>query len=236
MFSKMLFVTLCVFVSHCFAEAIEGLHPAYVWVRIQPDTFFSRPTPPIECGGLVADGKRKLVVVAWHCIPNQPWRIAQPGVVTINDHNAKFLAYDSYTDLVVFHVPDLGDIEAPSFSTPKKGDVLKATALYDAFPVMYTGEPNDREKPALSIRTTLDWEGKVATVGYASERFKNDMRTLKITDSMWIVATGSITPGFSGGPAFDTSGNCVGLVSSFRGTFTNISSSENIVAILKKIP
>lgn len=213
-----------------------GTHPSYVSIQMRTDALDSKPMTSNICGGVVVDEKRKLIVTAWHCVPNQRTLIEKPGMFSVNGMAAKLLVFAAEADMAIFQVADLRGVKAPMFKTPKRGDTVTSTAYYDSLPVSPSGPMVDRFFPPMSISTTLEWEGKVMAVEKANRREGSHFDQVVKTDTRWIVATGNTAPGFSGGPVFDKSGNFVGIISSVNGGFTNISSSENVMLILKQVP
>lgn len=147
--------------------------------------------------------------------------------------NAKFIAFSNETDIALFEVSGLKGIKAPTFTTPKKGDEVAASAYYDNFGVSILG--SDRFFPPMSISTTLDWSGKVVAVAAAQKRTGENFDKIVPTPYKWILVGGIPAPGFSGGPVFDKSGGLIGILSNVTGGFTAISSSENIAILLKNM-
>ncbi len=222
--------------SLCFGTAIaqgSGVHPSYVSIMMRTDALDAEPITRTICGGVVVDEKRKLVATAWHCVPNQRSTIEKPGVFSVGGMNAKLVTFSPEADTAIFQVDDLKGLKAPTIKSPKKGDVLVASAYYDAFPV--TAQTSDRFFPPMSVQVTLDWEGKVAAVTNANRLGGEHYDKITPTQFKWIVVSGSTAPGFSGGPVFDKSGNFVGIVSNINGGFTNVSSSENVAEMIRTI-
>jgi hypothetical protein len=87
----------------------------------------------------------------------------------------------------------------------------------------------------MSVQVTLDWEGTVSAVANANRLGGEHYDKITPTQFKWIIVTGNTAPGFSGGPAFDKTGNFVGIVSNINGGFTNVSSSENVAEMIKSI-
>ena len=234
MFTKIVLVLFSI--SLCFGNAIAqepGVHPSYVSIKMRSDALDSDPVATTICGGVVVDEKRKLVATAWHCVPNQRSIIEKPGIFSVGGMNAKLVTFSPEADTVIFQVDNLKGLKAPAFKIPKKGNILVASAYYDAFPVTFTAV--DRFIPPMTVKVTLDWEGKVAAVANASRVGGEHYDKIVMTQFKWIVVTGNTAPGFSGGPVFDKTGNFVGLVSNINGGFTNVSSSENIINMIKSI-
>lgn len=198
---------------------------------MRTDALDSEPITTTVCGGIVVDEKDNLVATAWHCVPNQRSIIEKPGVFTIGGMDAKLVTFSPESDVAIFQVTSLNGLKAPKFKTPKKGETMKASAFYDAFPVTFS--LSDRFIPPMSVEVTLDWEGNVAAVAEASRLGGEHFDKRVQTDFVWVIAKGNPAPGFSGGPVFDKEGNFVGLISNVNGEFTNISSSENIMSIIK---
>lgn len=198
----------------------------------------SLDTPPVTqtvCGGVVVDEKRKLIVTAWHCVPNTRSVIEKPGVFSVNGMNAKFIDFLPEADMALFQVGDLRGVKVPAFKTPKKGDTVTASAFYDNFQVTPQGQGVDRFFPAMTISGTIDWEGKVATVAMAREMRDPRIAATVKAEPKWIVIAGNPAPGFSGGPVFDKNGGFVGIVSNGNGGYTNVSSSENVAILLNRM-
>ena len=210
-----------------------GVHPSYVSIMMKTDTLDSEPITSTICGGIVVEEERRLVATAWHCVPNQRSVIEKSGIFSIGGMNAKLISFSPEADTVIFQVDDLKGLKAPAFKVPKKGEILFASAYYDAFPVI--APSGDRFVPAMSVQVTLDWEGKVAAVANANRLGGEHFDKIVATKFKWIVVTGNTAPGFSGGPAFDKDGNFVGIVSNVNGGFTNVSSSENVAEMIKLI-
>lgn len=185
------------------------------------------------CGGVVADEKRKLVVTAWHCVPNSQAAISAPDAFSFNGMRAKLVKISPQSDQAIFHVPELKGVKAPKFAIPQKGDIAVATAYYDAFQVSPILQ--DRFMPPMTINTVLEWEGKVAAVANAEKSEPPAFEKRIQTSFKWIVIAGQATKGFSGGPAFNKAGEFIGIVSNANGGFTNVSSSENTTELIKGI-
>jgi S1-C subfamily serine protease len=213
-----------------------GLHPSYVSIQMNTDAIDSEPRLMTMCGGVVVDEARRLVATAWHCVPNQRSVIEKPGVFSVGGMSAKLLKFQPEADMAIFHVENLKGVKAPKFRQPNKGEIVVASAYYDEFPVTAPVPTADRFIPMMSVRVTLDWEGKVAAVARAERVGMFPSPNKEATPYVWVVATGNTAPGFSGGPVFDKAGNFVGIISNVNGGFTNISSSSNVLEIIKDIP
>ena len=232
MFARISLVAL----SLCFDTAIAqetGVHPSYVSIKMRIDALDASPMTATVCGGVVVDEKRRLVATAWHCVPNQRSVIEKPGIFSVGGMNSKLVAHSAEADTAIFQVDNLKGLKAPSFKTPKKGEMVFASAFYDAFPVTFAR--NDRFIPPMSVQVTLDWEGKVVAVANASRLGGERYNQVISTQFKWIIVTGNTAPGFSGGPVFDKAGNFVGIVSNINGGFTNVSSSENVAEMMRAI-
>lgn len=243
--SKFQMALVLVWLVACFAAAFApapafaqppGTHPSYVSIQMRTDALDSKPLTTNVCGGVVIDEKRKLIVTAWHCVPNQRSLMEKPGIFSVNGMAAKLLVFTAEADMAIFQVADLKGVKAPAFKTPKRGDIVMSTAFYNSLPVSPAGPMVDRFFPPMSISTTLEWEGKVMAVEKANRREGPQFDQIVKTNTKWIVATGDTAPGFSGSPVFDKAGNFVGIISSVNGGFTNISSSENVTLTLKQLP
>lgn len=208
-----------------------GAHPSYVSIQMNMMPADSLPNKQSVCGGVVVDEVRKLVITSWHCVPNS--RPVIDNALSVNGMKAKLVGFSREADMALFQVEDLKGMKAPKFATPKKGDVVSATAFYDAFPVLTTMP--DRYMPPMHLTTSLDWEGKVAAVGNGIIREGVSQDKLVQTKVKWIVVTGQSAPGFSGGPVFNKAGEYVGTISNVSGGFTNISSSENARILMKEM-
>lgn len=211
----------------------EGIHPSYVSIQTNNDPIDGPSIISTICGGVVVDEVKKIVATAWHCVPNVRASIEKPGVFTIGGSNAKLVAIATEADTALFQVDNLKGLKGVKIATPKKGDIIVASAYYEEFPVFQGLQ--DRYTPQVSIKVTLDWEGKVNAVAVASRRGGERGDQVTKTPYKWIVVTGNPAPGFSGGPVFDKAGNFVGLVSGGNGGFTNVTSSENVLNLLKTI-
>lgn len=211
----------------------EGVHPSYVSIQMRGDPIEGPSTVNTICGGVVVNEVKKIVATARHCVPNLRALIEKPGVFIVGGADAKLVAMAAEADMALFQVNDLKGLRAAKFATPKKGDLIMASAYYDEFVVV--APMPDRYTPQVTIRTTLDWEGKVNAVATASRRGGERGDQVTTTPFKWIVVNGNPAPGFSGGPAFDKTGNFVGIVSNGNGGFTNVSSSENALYLLKSI-
>jgi S1-C subfamily serine protease len=232
MFSKIFFVIISLCIGTAIAQE-TGVHPSYVSIKMRTDALDADPITATVCGGVVADEKRRLVATAWHCVPNQRSVIEKPGIFSVGGMDAKLVTFSPEADTAIFQVDDLKGLKAPTFKTPKKGDVLVASAYYNAFPVTFAS--TDRFIPPMSVQVTLDWEGKVASVANANRLGGEHYDKVIPTQFKWIIVTGNTAPGFSGGPVFDTTGNFVGILSNINGGFTNVSSSENVAEMIKLI-
>lgn len=211
----------------------EGVHPSYVSIQMSNDPIDGPSIRSTICGGVVVDEERKLIATAWHCVPNQLALISKPGVFTVNGSNTKFVAMAAEADMALFQVEDLNGLKAANFATPERGDVIRASAFYEEFTVV--APLSDRYTPQVTVKVTLDWEGKVNAVAIASRRGGERGDQITVTPFKWVVVNGNPAPGFSGGPAFDRSGNFVGIVSNGNGGFTNVSSSENVTVLMQHI-
>jgi S1-C subfamily serine protease len=199
------------------------------------DTLDAMPVTKSVCGGAVVDEKRKLVATAWHCVPNQRSIVEKSGIFSVGGMNAKLLTFSPEADIAIIEVDDLKGMKAPQFKTPNKGDLLTASAYYDAFIVQTPTSTSDRFVPQMSVQVTLDWEGRVAAVANANRLSGEHFNITTPTEFKWVIVTGNPAPGFSGGPVFDRAGNFAGIISSGNGGFTNVSSSENITMIIRSI-
>lgn len=232
MFVRILLVALSLYFGTAISQE-PNVHPSYVSIKMRTDALDANPITTTVCGGVVVDEKRRLIATAWHCVPNQRSVIEKPGVFSVGGMNAKLVTFSPESDTAIFKVDNLKGLKAPTFKTPKKGDLLVASAYYDTFPV--TSTINDRFIPSMSVQVTLDWEGKVAAVANANRLSGEHYDKITSTQFKWIIVTGSTAPGFSGGPVFDKAGNFVGIISNINGGFTNVSSSENVSEMIKLI-
>lgn len=211
----------------------EGVHPSYVSIQMRSDPIDGPSIVRTICGGVVVDEVKKIVATAWHCVPNIRALIEKSGIFIVGGADAKLVAMAPEADMALFQVNTLKGLKAARVATPKKSDMIVASAYYDEFSVV--APILDRYIPQVTIKATLDWEGKVSAVAVASRRGGERGDQVTVTPFKWIVARGDTAPGFSGGPVFDKAGNFVGLISNINGGFTNISSSENVAVLMKNI-
>ncbi len=218
------------------AQQPPGVHPSYVSIKLRTDTFDTAPETMTMCGGVVVDERRKLVATGWHCVPNSRSTIEKKDMFFVGEMSAQLVDYSAEADIAIFRVDDLKGLKAPRFSTPKKGDIIVASTYYDNYPVL-NFPPGSVNKffPTMSAKVTLDWEGKVMAVVTAIRRGGEKWDQITSTNVKWIIVQNGTAPGFSGGPAFDKSGNFVGISSSGNSGFSNFSSSENITTMLKEL-
>lgn len=209
----------------------RGANPSFVSIQIETDMIDTPQFKQSVCGGVVVDETRKLVVTAWHCVPNQN---AALNKLSANDMPVKLIGWSPEADMALFQVENLKGAKAPMFKTPERDDTVVASAYYDAFPV--SPMLQDRIMPQMSITATLQWEGKVAAVAMADKRDMLQINKIEKTDIEWIVLNGTTASGFSGGPVFDKAGNFVGIISTANGGFTAISSSRNALQLIKNMP
>lgn len=219
-----------------FAQQPPGVHPSYVSIKMRTDTLDTPSETMTMCGGVVVDEKKKLVATAWHCVPNSRLTLKEKGMFSVGGMDAQLVDHSDEADVAIFRVDNLKGLKAPRFSTPKKGDTLVASAYYDSYPVL-NFPPGSANKyfPMMSAEVTLDWEGKVMAVVTAKRRGGEKWDQVTTTSVKWLIVLGGSAPGFSGGPLFDKAGSFVGLNSSGNSGFSNISSSENITEMIKKL-
>lgn len=227
-----------VILSLCFGTAIAqgrptGVHPSYVSIQMRSDPIEGPSILSSICGGVVVDDLKKIVATAWHCVPNTRALIEKPGIFIVGGEDAKLVAMASEADMALFQVKDLKGLKAAKSATPKKGDMIMASAYYDDFYVVMPMP--DRYIPQVSINVTLDWEGKVNAIATATRRGGERGDQITKTLFKWIVVSGLPGTGFSGGPTFDKAGNFVGIISHGNGGFTTISSSENVLVLMKSV-
>ena len=225
--------SICVVGNTIAQDRPPGVHPSYVSVQMRGDPIDGPSALNTICGGVVINEAKRLISTSWHCVPNVRALIEKPGVFTVGGVDAKLVAYAAEADKALFQVSDLRGRKAVKFATPKKGDIVRGSAYYDEFPVVVP--MSDRYMPQVSIKVTLDWEGKVNAVATASRRGGERGDQVTVTPFKWIVVNGTVAPGFSGGPFFDISGNYVGNVSNVNGGFTNVSSSENDLILMRSV-
>lgn len=233
MLSKLLLLTFCFWVSYAFAQDKATLHPSYVSIQMSNDPIDGPTIRSTICGGVVVDEMKRLVATSWHCVPNQRSVVEKPGIFTAGGSNAKLVTLAPEADMAIFQVENLKGLKAAKMSTPKKNDMVTASAYYDEFQVV--APMQDRYMPQVTVKVTLEWEGKVAAIATASRRGGERGDQVTATPYEWIVVNGNAAQGFSGGPAFDKAGNFVGIIANGNGGFTNISSARNIATILKTL-
>lgn len=208
-----------------------GTHPSFVSIQMETDAIDTPAFKQAICGGVVMDEVRKLIVTAWHCIPNQNAALAK---LSANDQPIRLIGWSSEGDVALFQVENLKGAKAPAFKTPKKGDIVTASAYYDNFSL--AAQLQDRIMPNMSVSVTLDWEGKVAAVALAQKRDLLHPERVEKTKVEWILVNGTSAPGFSGTPVFDKNGNFVGILTGVVGGFTAISSWKNAMELIKGMP
>lgn len=208
-----------------------GTHPSFVSIQMETDMIDTPAYKQSVCGGVTVDEARKLVITAWHCVPNQNSAIAK---LSANDQPVKLIGWSPEADMALFQVENLKGAKAPEFKTPKKGDTVKASSYYDNFSI--SAQLQDRLMPNMSISVTLEWEGKVAAVAFADKRDMLHPERLEKTNVEWVLVSGTSAPGFSGTPVFDKDGNFVGILTGVNGGFTAISSWKNALELLKGMP
>jgi hypothetical protein len=229
---------MCAFLLALAASAAiaqpPGTNTSYVAIQIKTDTLDMPSNTATTCGGVVVDEKKKFIATAWHCVPNSSRLLNEQGAFMANGSPAKLVTFSAEADMAILVVVDLKGVKAPKFVTPKKGEEVVASAFYDSFPVNNMGPNMDRYFPQTSISVTLDWKTEVAGVAEAQKREppKFDLIPAGVK---WIVMSGNPAPGFSGAPVFDRQGGFVGIISNGNGGFTNVSSSENVQRLFKKL-
>jgi len=136
----------------------EGVHPSYVSIQMSNDPVDGPAIKSTICGGVVVDEVRRLIATAWHCVPNIHALVEKPGIFIVAGRSAKLVANSSEADTALFQLNDLKGLKAAKFATPKKGDMIFASAYYEEFPVV--APLSDRYIPRVTIKATLDWGGK----------------------------------------------------------------------------
>jgi S1-C subfamily serine protease len=215
-----------------FAQQPPGVHPSYVSISMKTDPLDADSITTAICGGVVADEQLRIIATAWHCVPNQKSAL-NAGTFFMGNMNATLLSFSPESDIALFQVEDLKGLKAPAFKIPTKGQAVVASAYYDNFPVI--GQSMSRFVPVMSVRVTLDWEGKVLAIANADRRYGEHFDKVASTEFKWIIVAPDTAPGFSGGPVFDKDNNLIGIVSSGNAGFTTLSSSENVTEMIKKL-
>jgi hypothetical protein len=229
---KKIFCVLATLLASSFTLAQPpGTHQSYVSLVRTIRPLEGPPIAQTICGGVVIDERRKLVATALHCVPNEQALLPS---LSINGGAAKLVLHSADADMAIFEVSNLRGVKAPQFATPSIGQSISAFAYFDSFGVSPQGQ-SDHFFPLNTIKATLSWKGEVIAIEASNRRIGPSVEQVEKTGFKWITVSGNPTQGFSGGPMFDKNGKFVGIISNGNGGFTNVSSSENAVTLMKKL-